>query len=237
MGIPIAQLTGDMMLLLVAGKPYDGAASVDTAGWTQLAEFTDGTVAAGVDTGSMQVTAWYKEATSDTETNPTLTEGSPTWNVFGAFVMVFSKGAGETWATPTIVGGGDNSAGTDFTVNASDPSVTTGDYCVSFAGFRSDAATPCSSHITPSQSGATFTDTHDPATDGETTSGGDMGMCATRSTVSGTGFSTLLLSATLAASHTGSAALIRLRVTTPATGGRSIRRPKFRQWQPIIRAW
>jgi hypothetical protein len=59
----------------------------------------------------------------------------------------------------------------------------------------------------------TFTDTHDPATDHENTTGGDFGSCVTRSTVSGTASAAPVLAATLAASHTGSAELIRLRAT------------------------
>lgn len=209
--IPTAQVVGDMMLLLVAGKPYDGAVSV--SGWTQLTEYTDGTVAAGVDVGSMQVTAWWKEATADPETNPTMAEGTPAWNVFGGLVMVFSKAAGESWATPVIVGGGDSTAGTAFSVTGeANPGVTTGDACVSFAGFPSDAATPLTTHIVATQAGVTFTNTHDPATDPETVSGGDMGMCVNRATVSGTGSAAPVIAGTLAAAHTGSAAFIRLRV-------------------------
>jgi hypothetical protein len=202
---------GDMMLMLVAGKPFDGDVSVDIAGWTELAAFTNGSVAAGVDVGSMQVTAFWKEC-SASESNPTLVEGTPAWNVFGGLIMSFSKDASETWETPLIVGGGDSSAGTGFSVTAgSNPGVTAGDVCVCFAGFRSDAATPCSTHLVATQTGVTFTNTHDPATDPETTSGGDMGMCVNRATVSGTGSAAPVLVATLAAAHTGAAAFIRLR--------------------------
>jgi hypothetical protein len=208
-----------MMLLLVVGKPFNGDHSVDVAGWTQLAEFTDGVVAAGVDVGSMQATAYWKEC-SASESNPTLTEGATLWNVFGAFVMSFSKDASEAWEAPVIVGGGDSSAGTGFSVTAgSDPGVVAGDVCVCFAGFRSDAATPCSTHLVATQTGVTFGNTHDPATDPETTAGGDLGMCVNWATVTGTGSAAPVLAATLAAAHTGAAAFIRLRVAagTPAT--------------------
>lgn len=210
--IPSAQVAGDMMLLLVGGKPFDSGLSVD--GWTQLGSaFTDGTTAAGVDTGSMFVTAWFKECLSDVETDPSIVEGSPAFNVVGGLVMVFSKAATEQWEAPAIVGGGDSSAGTGFSVTAgSNPGITAGDACVSFAAFRSDAATPCSSHLVATATGATFTNTHDPSTDPETTTGGDMGMCVNRATLTGTASAAPVIAATLAASHTGSAAFIRLRV-------------------------
>lgn len=208
--------TGDMMLLLVAGKPHDSGWSVATTGWASLGEFSPGTVAAGVDVGSMKVEAWWKQATSGAETNPTVTEGTPTWNVVGAIIVVFSKTAGEVWSTPQFVGGGDLTVNTAFSVTCNaDPGITVDDHCVSYAGYASDGATPCSSHITPTATGVTFTNTHDPATDPESSSGGDMGVCVTRSTVTGTSSAAPVLTATLAANAEGAAGLVRLRATTP----------------------
>ena len=144
--IPAAQVTGDMMLLIAGGKPFGWAvgASPASQGWTSLGTFTDGSVAASAaDLGSMKMEVWYKQALSDTETDPTITE-SGTWDVVGGIVMVFSKGASEAWATPVMVGGGDATAGTGFSVTAgSNPGITAGDHCVSAGAFRSDAATPC----------------------------------------------------------------------------------------------
>lgn len=213
---------GDMLLLLAFGKPYNAGLGIldqlnQPSDWLRIGDtrFTDGTVAAGNDVGSMFVEAWWKEYDGNPETNPKQDELTPTWNVVGGLIIAFSKNAEDTWATPVIVGGGDETAGTGFSVTCnSNPGIVTGDHCVSFAAFRSDAATPCSSHLTPTATGVTFTNTHDPDTDPETTVGGDMGTCITRSTVSGTASAAPVLSATLAASHTGSAALIRLRVTT-----------------------
>lgn len=207
--IPGGPAAGDMMLLLVGGKPFNASRSVSD--WTSLGSFTDGVVGAGNDVGSMFVEAWYKEH-DGSEANPGVTEGATTWNIVGSLLAVFRKDVSETWETPVMVGGGDASAGTGFSVTAgSDPGVTTGDVCVSFAAFRSDAATPCATHLVATQTGVTFTNTHAPTTDPETTTGGDMGMCANRATVSGTGSAAPVITATLAAAHTGSAAFIRLR--------------------------
>lgn len=211
-GIPASAAAGDMMLLLVSGKPYNATISAST-GWTFLNDYTNGTVGAGVDVGSMEVSVWYKEH-DGSESNPTLTEGSTTWNVLGAVIVVWQKGAGDTWDTPAIAGGGDASAGTGFSVTTeANPGITTGDVVTTFGGFRSDAATPLSVHLTQTATGVTFTNTH-VLTDPETTTGGDMGMCVNRATVSGTATAAPVISGTLAASHTGSAMLVRLRVTS-----------------------
>src|SRR5262245_49240171 len=176
--IPASTAAGDMMLLLVGGKPYNAGVSV--SGWTQLSTFSDGTTAAGNDLGSMFVTAWYKQH-SGSESNPTITAGSPAWNVVGGLIMVFQKGGSDSWSTPVMVGGGDASSGTGFSVTAgSNPGVTAGDFLISWLAAMSDACTPCSTHLVATQTGSTFSNTHDPTTDPETMTGGDMGMCVNR---------------------------------------------------------
>lgn len=214
-GLTPGTLTGgtdNLVILFVGGKPYNAGLSVD--GWTQIGSaFTDGTTAAGNDAGSMFVTAFYAENPGSA---PTIVEGSPVWNIVGGLTMAFSKSSSEAWDTPVAVGGGDATSGTGFSVTTgSNPNVTAGDVCLSFAAFQTDAATPCSSHLVATQTGATFTNTHDPGTDGETTTGGDMGTCVNRATVTGTGSAAPVLAATLAAAGTGSAMFIRLRVSTP----------------------
>jgi hypothetical protein len=211
---------GDLAIVLVCGKPYNSTVTsvVQATGkaFTLIgaARFTDGTVAAGADSGSMFVEAWYRiQDGTESSDAVVVTEGATAWNAVFALGYMFTKDVGETWETPVIVGGGDATSGTAFSVTGgSDPGIVTGDHTLAFAAFMSDACTPCSVHLTPTATGVTFTNTHDPATDEETTVGGDMGTCVTRSTVSGTSAAAPVLAATLAANGTGSAALIRLRV-------------------------
>lgn len=221
-GIPAAQVTGDLMICFYGTKPFDDAPTIDN-GWTDLGASTDGTVAAGNDLGSMQARIFYKIATSDTEADPTIT--NTTNNVSGAIIMVFSKGAGENWVTPVAAGGGDNSAGTAFSVTASpDPGLAANDWVAAFAAFRSDGATPTAgtpTGLSIAATGCTFTRTQDPATDPETALGGDMGMTCVRASVdTGPNSAAPVLTATLASTHTGSARMVRLRVaaTTPTRG-------------------
>ena len=213
--IPAAQLTGDMMLCLYGTKPYNDAPTIDQD-WTSLGYAADGTVAAGIDVGSMQTRVFWKIATSDTETNPTVT--NTTNNVSTAVIIVFQKNGGETWNTPLGAGGGDATAGTDFSVTAStDVGHTAGDMVVGAASFRSDGATPTTARNITIAGCTMGTYVQSPATDPETTSGGDMGMtCGYRPVDSGTSSAAPVMTATLGGAHTGSAYLTRLRVAASA---------------------
>jgi hypothetical protein len=229
--IHVDQVAGDMMILVAGGKPYDLGWSVATAGWNALGSGASGTTAAGVDTGSMKMQIWYKEAAADPETNPTVTEGTPAFNIAAAVVLIFSKGAGEVWGTPVVVYGADEVTGTAISVTfASDPSVTTNDLVITACATNTDSLGPLTGNLTPAQTGVTYGATTE-RTEGETTSGGDMAIHASTTPVSsGTG------SAAPTATGTGTAtagadrleaAFIRLRVGTQSQAPRSMH--QFRQ--------
>ncbi len=185
--IPAAQVTGDMMLFIVTGKGFDVGWSVSTTGWASLGRGQSGTTVAGVDIGSMACEVWYKEATSDTETDPTVTEGVPGWNIVGGAVCVFSKAANETWNTPAAVYGADETTGTALSFTyASDPGGLGGDYVFLGAGINTDSIGPLTTDLVPVWTGITF-GTADTGIEGETISGGDMsGHYMSRPVTSGT---------------------------------------------------
>ena len=214
--IPASQLTGDMMLCLYGTKPYSDAPTINQ-GWISLGSATNGTVAAGNDVGSMQTRVFYKIATSDTETNPIIT--NTTNNVSTAVIIVFQKTAGDTWATLVGAGGGDATAGTGFSVTvSSDVGHTAGDMVVGVASFRSDAALPSTDRLI-TITGCTM-GTYNVGTVTTTTSGGNMALCSGYISVnSGTSSAAPIYSMLLYAAHTGSAYLVRLRVSTTPTGG------------------
>ena len=220
---------GDMMILVAAGKPFDMGWSVGTAGWTSAGRGESGTTAAGVDTGSMALQVWYKEATSAAETDPTVTEGSPAWNVAQVGYRIFSKGAGETWVTPVVVFGADETNGTDISVTfASDPGGVAGDYVVLACGINTDAMGPLTTALTPSWTGITFGGA-DSAQNAEGITGGDMAAHMTsRSVTSGTSSAAPTVTGTGTASAGADrleACFIRLRVTTAAAANPPYRNP------------
>jgi hypothetical protein len=217
--VPAAQVTGDMMLLIVTGKPFNLTYTM-SAGWASLGSAASGSTAAGVDTGSMFIEVWYKEATSDTETDPTITETGNTFNVASAAVCVFSKGAGEVWETPAGVTAADETTGTALSFTfGSNPGGTTGDYVLVACGINTDAMGPLTTDLTPSWTGITF-GTADAGIEGESTTGGDMaahymsrpvssGTASAAPTATGTGTAT-------GGADRAAAAFVRLRASTPA---------------------
>lgn len=212
--IPAGAVAGDMMICIYGTKPYSDAPTIDQ-GWTSLGSATDGTVAAGVDVGSMQTRIFYKKHTGS-ESNPTIT--NTTNNVSTAIIIVFYN-ATTNWGTVVGAGGGDASAGTGFSVTASsDVGHIAGDLVVGGASFRSDAATPTSGNGITIAGCTLGTYVKSPATDPETTSGGDMGLTVGYIPVnSGTSTGAPVISCTLGGSHTGSAYLCRLREAAAAS--------------------
>jgi hypothetical protein len=157
------------MLLFYGTKPYNDAPSINQ-GWASLGSATDGTTAAGVDTGSMQARIFWKQHTG-TESNPTVT--NTTNNVSGGVIIVFSKASTARWST-AHGGAGDATAGTGFSATtAGTISFAPNDLVAAFAAIRSDAGTQSSIALTAS--GITFgAFTESPATDLSDISGGDI---------------------------------------------------------------
>jgi hypothetical protein len=208
-GIPGGATAGDMMILLYATKPYNDVPTIDQ-NWGLLGFATDGTTAAGVDVGSMQVRAYWKVHTGS-ETNPTITNS--TNNVSAAVIIVFQRTSSSyQWVSPVGAGGGDATAGTGFSITASrNFGISANDVLVAMAAFRSDAAVPGA--LTLAATTATIGSvTKSPGTDLASGTGGDIGMTVGYASASGSAATAApVLSATLAASHTGSGIIVRLR--------------------------
>lgn len=211
--IPAGAVAGDMMICAVATKPYNGVNSM-SSGWVSIGSATDGTVASGIDVGSVKTELFYKEHTG-TESNPTVTNASN--SVSGAVIIVFQKASDKNWDVPVGSGGGDATAGTGFSVSTGSIAMTSGDMLVAYAGIRSDAGTQSSISMTAvTVTIGAFTES--PTTDLATTSGDDMAMSGGYAAVTaGTATESVTYTSTLAASHTGSAFVSRLReVDIPA---------------------
>ena len=216
--IPAGATTGDMMLLFYGCKPFNSAPTINN-GWNDGGAATDGTTAAGNDTGSMQARIFWKQHTG-TEANPTVTNAGV--NIGSGVIVVFSKDVLIPFWNLAFGGGGDNTAGTGFSVVTSNTfDLVSGDFVASMIATRSDAGTI-----------GTFTTTaplitfgafnSQPAAGFTTTTGGDMSARSGYNTVSsGVNVSAITVASTLGAAHTGSMFLVRMResVIEPVTGG------------------
>jgi hypothetical protein len=231
LSVPAAQVTGDMMIALASWKDFSITAQI--SGWTEITEFADGSVSTGNGTGSMKVGAWYKEATSDTESDPTL-DFSTTVNLVGeGTILVFSKDAGETWATPTFVTAAWPSSSSQ-TINASSTiDVPDGGAVINMLGIRDDSATFSVSIDPLSDSGPTWTAStvKSPATHASTTTGNDMSVCASyRLVTTGASAVTLDMAATISAAETGASLWIVLGVAAAAAE----RVPKYQPMTQLL---
>jgi hypothetical protein len=212
--IPAGATAGDMMLCFVTGKEHDSTQTI-TQNWVSIGTVTDGSTNSDVDIGSVRATAFYKIHTGS-ETNPTLTGADN--EAVGAVIIVFQKAADQFWAIPVGAGGGDTTAGTGFSVTAATNfGITANDMVIGYAGIRSDAGTQSAISITAT--GVTMgTFTESPANDLVNTANHQMAMSGGYVLASsGTSTAAPVYASTLAASHTGTAFMVRLResVTDP----------------------
>lgn len=215
--IPTGAVAGDIMICSYGTKPYSDAPTINN-GWTLIGSATDGTVAAGIDVGSMKTVMWYKIHTG-TETNPTIT--NTTNSVSSARIDVYSCTSG-VWVTPVGSGGGDATAGTGFLATITDVGWIANDCCVIAASFRSDSAIIGGSILFGKVGGTGSISTTDISaiTSYTTTTGQDMGMYADAfiiNSFTATGYSSLNVNGTLNTAHTGSVYVVRLRENSPPT--------------------
>jgi hypothetical protein len=137
--IPGSPAAGDRMFLFASWK--DWAITVaQPSGWTLIGtEFADGTVNAGVSTGSVKVMAWYRDWQSG-DTAPTVDwSANPTEG--HVVIMLWQKAAADIWDTPLTVTAG-IAAADPFTVNASSTvDVPSGGVVMGLIGLRDDSAT------------------------------------------------------------------------------------------------
>lgn len=214
--IPAGAVAGDLMILFYGGKPFSSTPTINQS-WNNGGFVTDGTVGAGGDTGSMQARIFWKIHTG-TETNPTVTNG--TANIYAGVIVVFSKSASLFWDV-AFGGGGDATAGTDFSATTPAIDLATNDWVASFITTRSDAGTIGT--FTTTATGMTFGAFNSQPTAGfVTTTNGDMSARSGYNTITaGTASTPITVAATLGAAHTGSMFLVRMResVTDPTLAG------------------
>jgi hypothetical protein len=162
----------------------------------------------------MQARIFWKVHTG-TETNPTVTNG--TNNVSSVVIVSFSKDPLKSWDI-AAGGGGDATAGTGFSAVTPALNLAANDWVASFITTRSDTGTIGT--FTTTATGMTFGAFASQPTTGFTTiTGGDMAArSGYNSITAGTATTTVTVTSTLGAAHTGSMFLLRMREVDPPVG-------------------
>lgn len=208
---PATVAAGNLLVLVIANKYPTNGPSQPT-GWTTPSnnQYSGGAGAAGVDSGNTYITIFTREADGTeggTNVSVTLTGA----NTSLGRIFRFSKTAGS-WGI-AIAGGGDNSAGTAWSVTSgADPGVASGDIILVASALNGNTDTGTSQAI--SQSGATF-DTMAERQDSGTNNGEDCSLIVTTHPVitGGTGnlTYTMTVGGTGSSTAAGSTAFVRVR--------------------------
>lgn len=203
---PATVNAGDLLLLRIVNKYPANGPSTPT-GFTLLLQATGGGGSAGVDSGQVYMTVYYRIADGSEDganIGITVTSG----HCFHAAIARFSKAADKSWNL-VAASGTDDTNGTGYSATATtDPGVTTGDLiasCTGLNGNRTISATDLAA------TGATFgTDTE--RSDTGTTTGDDAGnKMVTTPVSSGTASGNMTITHTISSAASGPTVFTRLR--------------------------
>jgi hypothetical protein len=208
---------GDMLIVRAGMKhaTLPGDITCDQ-GFTQIDEFNNGTTASSNGAGDVEIVAFYKEAASAAETNPTLTfHASVAATPSCAVATSFAKAGGETWDAP-VGDSGAIAAATSYTATmASHISATTGDWLVGFAVTNDNTALTVPTIAQTSLTLAAVVESPATALSSATSNDISADGCY-RSVTSGTSSAAAVFSGTNSVADVGAAMVIRLRVTAGA---------------------
>jgi hypothetical protein len=95
--LPSGYASGDRMICVVTGKYETTTIPTINQSWTLIGSGTGGTGSAGNDTGQTFWAAYAKDATSGSETAPTVTPGGTAPNSWEWVCSIFRKPSSESW--------------------------------------------------------------------------------------------------------------------------------------------
>lgn len=204
-----------MLLVRIGWKsanPTTDVAFCNTSGWAKIGQFYDGNGASSNGGGGVLVAAFWKVATSASETNPVIEfddSTSPTPGCWSA--VTYAKGSTETWDTPVGDGGGIAAATNYSATIQSHISAKSGDMLDAFAVTNDNTTLTVP---TVAQTGLTLdTVTEYPATALSSGTSNDISADGcNRLATAGTSSAAAVVSGTNSVADTGAAWVTRLRV-------------------------
>lgn len=149
--VPSGAQSGDLSVLTVWAKPYNTTIGTPS-GWTKIAEATNGTTAAGTDTGSTKVAVFVQESASvGAIGNLSLTSA----NSAGAVINTYSKDSSQSWDYSQFTSGGDSTNGSNYSATGeAGIDVAAGDWVLQGTAVNGDVGTQSAQAIA-GMSGAT----------------------------------------------------------------------------------
>ena len=208
---PASITIGNPLVLVVGVKPFNAVITTPD-GWIPLGQITNGSTAQGVDTGSVLMAAFAREAVGGETGNLTvaITSGN---SAYGAMYR-YTK-AGNQSAQFALATGTDTTVGTAWSVAySSNPGITSGDHLVLGGVYPTDAANTVSASAFAATSatiaGIIATGDQNPRVTTGNQLGGNTNHCnCSAGTASANG--TWTATHTLATNNAGSAVLVRIR--------------------------
>lgn len=132
---PGAITSGNLLLLAIASK-YPNNVPDTPSGWTALPQASGGAGSAGVDTGSVYSTVFYKVADGTETGNFSVT--IPSGNSAIASILQFARSTSQDWRITTTTASS-NSGGTSWSATgASDLSLVAGDILIAASAINTD---------------------------------------------------------------------------------------------------
>lgn len=124
-GYPASTAAGNILVLVIGTKPFNATIGSPGPDWRPLGTIANGSTGQGLDTGSVLIAAFVKEA-NGTETGTlvvNVTSGNSSWGVMSRY----TKAAGQAF-TADAAFGTDTTTGTAFSITfGSNPGITSGD--------------------------------------------------------------------------------------------------------------
>jgi hypothetical protein len=164
--MPATYVAGDRLLIVAVGKPDTASPTPSiNQGWTVVGRFTGGTGTQAADTGALAGWVFAKDATSSSETTPTITWGdTASVRLFQIFAYMLDDG--DTWADAIatsaawVQSASDTNTASPLTGTAGTftDAPTVGDAILILGGIPTDSGTSVSSGSASIAGASTFSE-------------------------------------------------------------------------------
>jgi len=153
-------LAGDMLLLAIPNKYPTNGPALPTGGgskpWTLLGQVSGGAGAAGIDSGTVYATMFWKVCET-ADISATITSAITSGNSATSRIYAFRKLNEGDWEIPVLVTGSVNAAGTAWSVTTAALDLRIDDFVVAFSAINGNTYSYSGQALTPASVATDFT--------------------------------------------------------------------------------